>query len=143
MGKKKARPAPGLCYVCNQPTEAGNYCHEHPASRYRIINCSELTCNRATVRKMYGHNIYTCPEHRTTTDSAGIEGTHTSRRTANIPKSASPAKSAREQVKELLAARRASLAREKPVRQLPPRPPYNIGHYDNTRQLPRNPGMGG
>ena len=77
---------------------------------------------------MFGHTLYTCPEHRKLGE-------------VFTPDVREPGQ-AREQVRAMLEARRQALARETEKAPLPPRPPYNIGHYADPRHRPRNPGMG-
>lgn len=53
-----------ICFVCGRETaQQGNYCSRHPRQKFRWVACSVEGCNRVTERKMYGHNLFICPEH--------------------------------------------------------------------------------
>lgn len=121
------------CLVCTKPTgDSRRYCSSHINPFYKWLECIEPGCELVGERTIPGQTVYRCPDHRTATSIASAPRTQ--------PATDNPGRAA---VRTFLDERRRNLARERPIRSLPPRPPYNIGHYDDTRQLPRNPGMGG
>lgn len=112
------------CLVCTKPTgdPARRYCPAHNSAYYKWLECLEPGCELVGERTIPGQTVYRCPLHRDVRvlppapepAAEDLEGTT----------------SGREQVRELLEQRRRNLAAERPRRSLPPRPPYNIGHYD-------------
>lgn len=107
------------CLVCTRPT--GNtrtrYCPEHTGAYWRWLECTEPGCEVVGERRIPGQTVYRCPNH-----SNG-------RSMGTVSESSRGRGQGREQVRLLLAQRRAALAKEQARNPLPPRPPNNIGHY--------------
>lgn len=124
----KHRPAPVVaaqvvsqrkCLVCTRPTGKPHtrYCPEHTGAYWRWLECAEPGCEVVGERRIPGQTFYRCPSHR---DGRSMGTGGESNRGSG---------QGREQVRLLLAQRRAVLARERERKPLPPRPPNNIGHY--------------
>lgn len=108
------------CLVCQHVTGSyeHRYCEKHRGAFWRWLECIEPGCEVVGERKIPGQTVYRCPRHL---DGRSVGEPRESDRDSRQP--------GREQVKALLAARRAALARDRERPPLPPRPPYNIGHY--------------
>lgn len=117
---------PRRCLVCQHSTgtTTDRYCEKHRGAYWRWLECSEPGCGVVGERKIPGQTIFRCPAHRLMEK-------------VPVPPVGAPDKPGigrgKEQVKALLAARRAALAKERTKTPLPPRPPYNIGHYADPR----------
>lgn len=110
------------CLVCTKPTgDSRRYCSSHINPFYKWLDCIEPGCELVGERTIPGQTVYRCPVHRNVRHLP-VAGPGEEFTQGNSP--------GRERVREILDQRRRNLAAEKPARQLPPRPPYNIGHYD-------------
>lgn len=110
------------CLVCTKPTGKTHtrYCPEHTGSFWKWLQCSEPGCEIVGERTIPGQTLYRCPAH----SRGQLQGPLEAVQEDNAGRG-------RMVVRELLAQRRQALAKEKAKKQLPPRPPNNIGHYDH------------
>lgn len=109
------------CLVCTRPTGSYDrrYCPEHTGGYWKWLECSEPGCEVVGERTIPGQTLYRCPAHKGTASQPSPA--------RQEPGEDSPGRAA---VRRILAERRNSLNREREHRRnLPPRPPFNIGHY--------------
>ncbi|WP_209304142.1 hypothetical protein, partial [Rothia nasimurium] len=108
------------CLVCTKPTGKPHtrYCPEHTGAYWKWLQCIAPGCEVVAERRIPGQTIYRCPAHSQGQLQDSLETIQEDN-----------AGSGRMVVRELLAQRRQALAKEKAKKQLPPRPPGNVGHY--------------